>query len=87
MNIKDRLRVAIAHAWDWIFPRSCWAESATWAMGHPDGRLQRTSGESRCHEARDEPMGSCWCGKFCGEGLQREFDRRKAERGDAESDA
>lgn len=65
------MRMMIAHIWDWLFPRSCWAESAAWAMRVPGCRLHReadgrgTSGY--CPDGVNTCVG-CWCGKFRGTG-------------------
>jgi hypothetical protein len=63
-------RWIVAHAWDRLFPRSCWAETAAWAMGTEDSGLRREADgkgtERYCPDAANDPAGvGCWCGKFC----------------------
>lgn len=53
------IRHRIALLFDRVFRRSCWAESAAWAMAYSDCHLRRSSA---CH--RDPGPVGCWCGKF-----------------------
>ena len=65
----NRIRWWIALAWDWLFSRSCWAETACWGMGYKDGKLERNSDCA----GTDCPVG-CWCGKFAGREVSREAE-------------
>ena len=61
------LRWKIARLIDRLWPDSCWADVASWALKteNPcfwDG-LSLTSGQ-RCREFRDGDLPACWCGKF-----------------------
>jgi hypothetical protein len=60
-------RGLVAHLWDAIFRRSCWAESIAWAMRTPDTRLRREAERGPnggyCPDGVREHPG-CWCGKF-----------------------
>jgi hypothetical protein len=72
-TIRERCRLAVAHVWDWLFPRSCWAESVGWAMGYEGCRLRCEAecqdGGSCCYEDGPTKVG-CWCGKFKGKSEQ-----------------
>lgn len=63
------IRMAVARVYDRVYPESCWANSAAWALGYEGTRLGRTS---TCPDARSSPTG-CWCGKFRSE----VFDRKQ----------
>lgn len=55
------LRFRFARVLDRLFPHSCWAELAAWAMGYDQPFRVRGT----CHV--DPPSVGCWCGKFRGE--------------------
>ncbi len=66
-DVRERIRMIVAHLWDWLFRRSCWAESCAWALGTEGCRLRREAEgrgtRSYCPDGvRVQP--GCWCGKF-----------------------
>jgi hypothetical protein len=72
-TIRERCRLTVAHVWDWLFPRSCWAETVGWAMDIEGCRLRRKAdsqgADDFCPDAGNTEVG-CWCGKFKGKSEQ-----------------
>lgn len=63
----DRIRMVVAEVWDRLFPRSCWAESAAWAMRYEGCKLRREAeGKGTTGYCPDgsKSYPGCWCGKF-----------------------
>lgn len=67
MTMRERFRMIVAHVWDWLFRRSCWAETCAWAMGYDGCKLRReAAGKGSggyCPDGVNSAVG-CWCGKF-----------------------